>query len=208
MGDVTRQPRIHFDAVILAGGGARRLGGADKPGLMVGGRTLAAAVVAASGEADTVIIVGPERAELRRLRPGRELRFVREEPPGAGPVAALRRGIEEVSAAWVAVLAADLPFLGGYHLQRLLTAVVPAGARTRSGAILVDDAGRPQWLAGCWQTAALRTDLRVYRGQSLRGLFAPLRPAVVALKPDPGEPPPWFDCDSPEDVRRAREWRP
>ncbi|MEU1128793.1 NTP transferase domain-containing protein, partial [Streptomyces sp. NPDC005900] len=28
------------DAVVLAGGGAARLGGADKPGVRVGGRTL------------------------------------------------------------------------------------------------------------------------------------------------------------------------
>ncbi|MYS16776.1 NTP transferase domain-containing protein, partial [Streptomyces sp. SID4982] len=29
-----------YDAVVLAGGGARRLGGADKPGVQVGGRAL------------------------------------------------------------------------------------------------------------------------------------------------------------------------
>ena len=31
-----------YDAVVLAGGGARRLHGADKPGLLVGGRPLVA----------------------------------------------------------------------------------------------------------------------------------------------------------------------
>ena len=35
-----------YDAVVLAGGGARRLNGADKPGLLVGGRSLVAWVAA------------------------------------------------------------------------------------------------------------------------------------------------------------------
>lgn len=202
---------IRFDAIVLAGGQARRLGGADKPGLVVGGRTLATAVLLAAAEADRVIIVGPPRAELRGLRPPGRLRTVQEDPPGSGPVAALRRGITEVSAPWVAVLAADLPFFGGYHLRQLLTAAGAARTGPRRpphGAILVDGTGRPQWLAGCWQTAALRVDLQVYRGTTLRGLFAPLQPATVALNPAPGEPPPWFDCDSPEDLRRARNWPP
>ncbi|MGW7786766.1 NTP transferase domain-containing protein, partial [Streptomyces tricolor] len=36
-----------YDAVVLAGGAARRLGGADKPGLRVGGRALLDRVLAA-----------------------------------------------------------------------------------------------------------------------------------------------------------------
>ncbi len=223
-GAVSRQ----FDAIILAGGRAQRLEGADKPGLIVAGRTLLAAVVSAAAEAGSVIVVGPPRSELSRMRPGGELRFVREEPPGGGPLAALRRGITEVSAPWLAVLSADLPFLRGEHLRHLLAAaaVCQTGPETRAagevdeagevgrprvapfGAVLVDDAGRPQWLVGCWHTAALRDALRVYRGQSLGGLLAPLRPAQVWVDPTAGEPPPWLDCDSPEDLRRARQWRP
>ncbi|MGV9756153.1 NTP transferase domain-containing protein, partial [Streptomyces tricolor] len=38
-----------YDAVVLAGGAARRLGGADKPGLRVGGRALLDRVLAACG---------------------------------------------------------------------------------------------------------------------------------------------------------------
>jgi len=229
-----------FDAVILAGGRAQRLGGTDKPGLIVAGRSLAAAVVSAAAQATTVIVVGPPRPELTRMRPGGRLRFTQEDPPGAGPLAALRRGIAEVSAPWLTVLAADLPFLRGQHLRHLLAVAGacqigpdtraardagPAGevdqadevgqagdadrlgAAARCGAILIDHEGRPQWLVGCWRTTTLRDALRAYHGQSLRGLFAPLRPARVAVEPA-GTPPPWLDCDSPEDLRRARHWRP
>jgi molybdenum cofactor guanylyltransferase len=200
-----------FDAVILAGGRGRRLGGADKPSLVVGGRTLASAVVSAVAEAAQVIVVGPPRQELRALRPG-GLRFVREEPPGAGPVPALRRGIAEVSAPWVAVLAADLPFLRAADLRRLRAAgggtgrgVPRTAVRPLCGAILVDDGGRPQWLASYWRTADLRAAAGTYQGQSLRGLLAPLRPAAVRPGPDSGAPPPWLDCDTDDDLRGARD---
>ena len=78
--------------------------------------------------------------------------------------------------------------------------------RPAAGAVLADDTGRPQWLAGCWPTEALRAASRGYRGGSLRGLLGPLSP--VMLGPSPGQPgpPPWLDCDTEDDVRRARAW--
>jgi len=195
--------------VVLAGGHARRLGGADKPGVLVGGRTLAAWVVSAAARAANVIVVGPERAELRPLRPAGGLRFVREDPPGTGPVDALRRGMAEVAMPWVAVLAADLPFLRAQELDALLTAAQGAvdSASPSSGAILVDAERRPQWLTGCWRTSALLAALGTHRGQSLGGLLAPLRPAELAVRIEAGEPPPWLDCDTPADVRWAQEWQ-
>lgn len=153
--------------------------------------------------AGRVIVVGP-------ARPGLEVRVVREEPPGAGPVAALRVGLEEVKAPWVAVLAADLPFLNGEHVKALLVAardaVVATGASPSPGAVLVDETGREQWLAGCWRTAVLREAIKGYQDGSMRGLFGPLGPVMVRLPADEGGPPPWLDCDTPDDLRRARAW--
>jgi molybdopterin-guanine dinucleotide biosynthesis protein A len=194
-----------FDAVVLAGGRASRLGGVDKPGLRVGTRTLLASVVSAASAAGArrIVVVGPDRPEL----PG-GLAFVREEPPGSGPVPALRRGLAEVSAPTVLVLAADLPFLRARHLRTLLA----ARRGLTSGVIMVDDTGRPQWLAGCWRTAVLRAAIQAYEQNSLHGLLLPLEPA--ALGPAQvgydlaaaTEPPPWLDCDTAEDLARARAW--
>jgi molybdopterin-guanine dinucleotide biosynthesis protein A len=183
--------------MILAGGRGSRLGGHDKPGLVVGDRTLIGSVVAAGTAAGArqVIVVGPQRPGLDGVS------FVGEQPPGAGPVPALRRGLAEASEPWVAVLAADLPFLRAAHLGALLRA-----AAGHHGAVLVDDAGRPQWLVGCWRTGALRHAAAGYDGTSLRGLLGPLTPVLVSLMPAPGEPPPWLDCDTPDDLRRARGW--
>jgi molybdenum cofactor guanylyltransferase len=184
------------ELIVLAGGGARRLGGRDKPGLVVGERTLLESVIAAGAGTRQVIVVGPRRAGIGGVT------FVSEEPPGAGPVAALRRGLAEVTAPWATVLAADLPFLRRPHVGALLRAAASGGA----GAVLADDSGRAQWLAGCWRTAALRQALDGYEGDSLRGLLGPLEPAMVRLDPAPGEPPPWLDCDTPGDLERARNW--
>jgi molybdopterin-guanine dinucleotide biosynthesis protein A len=186
--------------IILAGGRAARLGGADKPGLRVGERTLLESVVAAGTGAGArpIVVVGPDRPGIAGAP-----RFVREQPPGAGPVPALRCGLAELGdVTWVAVLAADLPFLSPADLETLVSA-----AAGRGGAVLVDDAGREQWLAGCWPADVLRRTASGYTGASLHGLLAPLRPAHVAIRPADGEPPPWLDCDTEADLRHARDWQ-
>lgn len=179
-----------YDAVILAGGTARRLRGADKPGLLLGGRPLVGRVAAAVAAAGRVVLVGPPRSELPAAV------VVREEPPGAGPVPALRAGLAVVEAPWAAVLAADLPFLTADDIGALRRL---AGGRT--GAILADDQGRPQWLLGVWRVAGLRAALEVYQGSSLRDLMGPLDPVVV--RSPERRLPAWYDCDTDNDVARA-----
>ncbi|MGW4051032.1 DUF6457 domain-containing protein [Streptomyces sp. NPDC004779] len=75
-----------YDAVVLAGGAARRLGGVDKPGLRVGGRALLDRVLAACAGARLTVVVGDPRPTVRPVR------WTRERPAGTGPVAALAAG--------------------------------------------------------------------------------------------------------------------
>lgn len=196
-----------FDAIVLAGGRGSRLGGAGKPDLVVAGQPLIASVVtaAAAAGAQRVVVVGPDRPGWQVLRPaagGSTLRLVQEQPPEGGPVPALRRGLAEAGAPLIVLLAADLPFLLAPHLRTLLR----AAAAQQAGAVLADDTGRPQWLLSCWRREELARAAAGYRGDSLRGLLAPLAPAVVRLELPPGSPPPWLDCDTPADLARAREW--
>ena len=221
-----------FDAVVLAGGRAARLGGADKPGLVVGQRTLLGSVVSAVTEAGAsrVVVVGPQRPAAPGAATGspgtgspgtgspgtgspgtgsppahsrEQVSYTREDPPGGGPVAALRCGLAEVSAPDIVLLAADLPFLRPVHVTRLLAAL--AGPATR-GAALLDASGRPQWLVSCWSAAVLRAALITYRGNSLRGVLGPLEPVLLPDETAAGEPPPWLDCDTADDLRVARDW--
>lgn len=176
--------------MVLAGGAARRLGGADKPGLVVGGRSLVTRVAAAVAGASRLVLVGPPRPELPRAV------VVQEDPPGGGPVPALRAGLAVTRAPWVAVLAADLPFLTARHVEELRRRT-----GTRPGAVLIDPEERPQWLTGVWRAADLSAALRDYRGGSLRGLMAPLDPVRVRLPAE--DRPAWYDCDTRTDVETA-----
>jgi molybdopterin-guanine dinucleotide biosynthesis protein A len=199
-------PASGFDAVILAGGRGSRAGGVDKPGLVVNGRAMLRSVVEAAcgAGAARVIVVGPQRRDVVRglTGGGERVSFVVEEPRGAGPVAALGAGLAAASARVVVLLAADLPFLRGEHVESLLGAMGEGGA----GAFVVDEAGQPQWLVSCWRAGELRAALRAYEGRSLRGVLGRLGAAPVRWPVSPGEPPPWLDCDTPGDLARARWW--
>jgi molybdopterin-guanine dinucleotide biosynthesis protein A len=204
-----------FDAVVLAGGRGSRLGGADKPGLVVGRQTLLGSVISAviSAGAARVVVVGPERQPA--LTPGTggqaggpgagaaRVRYAQEDPPGRGPAAALRCGLAEVSAPAVVLAAADLPFLRPAHVTGLLASLA---GQAGPGVVPLDASGRPQWLASCWYLAALRGALHGYAGSSLRGLLGPLDPLLLPDETPAGEPPPWLDCDTADDLRRARDW--
>lgn len=187
-----------YAAVVLAGGSARRLGGLAKPTLVLGGRTILQRVLDAVPDAMPRIVVGPAAA------PG--VLAVREEPPGGGPVAALAAGLRLVphTAEQVAVLAADLPFVTPSVIAALRTAALGV-----DGALLVDADGRDQLLLGVWRTPALRAAVAAVdepRGARLHHTMTGLDVVRVSWEVPPGNPPPWWDCDDAEDLRRAEEW--
>src|SRR3954466_1211532 len=92
-----------WDAVVLAGGRARRMGSDDKLLLDVGGRSMLSRVLDAVAGAGRIVVVGPRRAVDVEV----ELVWCREQPEGSGPAAALRAGLEHVEAPLVAVVAGD-----------------------------------------------------------------------------------------------------
>ncbi|RPE33635.1 molybdopterin-guanine dinucleotide biosynthesis protein A [Kitasatospora cineracea] len=187
-----------YDAVVVAGGAGRRLGGADKPALTVGGRTLLDRVLAACADARQTLVVGPERPTERA-----GVRWLREDPPGGGPLAAVAAALPAVTAPRVLLLAADLPFLDAATVRRLLAALDGDGGDRCDGALLVDAGGRDQPLAAAYRTAPLRaarTALGDPAGRPLRGLLAPLR---LTRLPDPAGAA--FDCDTWDELAAARD---
>lgn len=192
---------------MLAGGQARRLGGIDKPGIRLGQRSLVGVVVGAALQAGAgrVVVVGPDRPKLVEELAGAgrvvgraQIDFASEHPPGAGPVPALRAGLDVVAEPWMLLLGADLPFLTAAALGDLIKT-----AGLSCGAVVTDPAGRPQWLVSCWRAADMRAALAGYAGSSLRGLLEPLPHVDVAAVAVPGAPPYWLDCDTPEDLASA-----
>jgi molybdopterin-guanine dinucleotide biosynthesis protein A len=183
-----------YDAVVLAGGSARRLGGVDKPGLVVGDASMLDRVLRAVDGAARVVVAGPCRTTTRPVI------WCREKPPGGGPVAALAAGLIEVTADRVVVLAGDLPFVTPHAVATLLDAT--AG---ENGALLVDFEGRDQLLAGAWRTEALRRALPAEPGGvRLATVLLDLNPVRVAIEQASDLAPPWFDCDTDDDLATAR----
>ena len=182
---------MSVDAILLAGGRASRLGGATKPLLRVGGRTLLRTGVDAvrAAGARRVVVVAPVLDDTL------EVTWAREDPPFGGPVAAIVAALVHVDAEEVFVLACDLPTAG--PAMALLGDPIPEGA---DGACLDD--GRRQWLIGRYRTAALRAAASGVpeggRDASMRALLGGLRVEPVAADPALTR-----DIDTWEDLREA-----
>jgi molybdopterin-guanine dinucleotide biosynthesis protein A len=128
---------VTWAAVVLTGGTGVRLGGRDKATLELAGRSLLDHALTAVAAADEVVVVGPQV-------PAVDARFVREDPPGGGPLAGVAAGVAALAAGHdrVVVLAVDMPGVTAATVARLLAASANGDA-----AWLVDGSGRRQ-LAG------------------------------------------------------------
>ena len=131
---------VSHDAVVLAGGQGRRLGGVSKPDVEVAGRRLLDHALDAAAGARRVVVVGPDSL----TRPG--IPTVMEDPPLGGPVAGIQAGLAHLDAlaapgdeAVVLVLACDVP-LATVAVPRLLIALDSAPGT--DGADAVRPAGR------------------------------------------------------------------
>jgi molybdopterin-guanine dinucleotide biosynthesis protein A len=143
---------MDFDAVVLAGGRGSRLGGVSKAQLRQRGMSLLSLALRATAGARNVIVVGDvERA------PG--YRVARENPPYAGPVAAIAAGLSALgpeSSPLTLVLACDMP--GAVEGVELLLKHT-LDLHLLDGAIAVDANNREQYLLALYSTAALANHL-------------------------------------------------
>lgn len=93
---------------ILAGGLARRLGGADKAALLVHGRSiLERQLEVLGGVASDVFIVANDPARSS----GSGVRVVADVVPGIGPLGGIYTALVSASSPQVLVLACDMPFV-------------------------------------------------------------------------------------------------
>lgn len=159
-------------AILLGGGRASRLGGVDKPALVVDGRTLAERAFEAARGCRPIVAVGPPSL-------GRDgVLLVREDPPFGGPVAAIGAGLAALcdhAPEWMLLLACDLPRAAS--AVALLRSTGPVSDEI-DGIVLVDEHGRDQWLAGRYRVHALRhalSTLGELPGTPMRRLVERLR---------------------------------
>jgi molybdopterin-guanine dinucleotide biosynthesis protein A len=182
-----------FSAVVLAGGTAARLDGADKASLEHAGRTLLEWTLDALIDAVEVVVVGDPVPTTRPVT------FTREDPRHGGPVAALLTGRDALAGrpTTLGVLAVDMPRVTAYTFRRLHEATVG-----HDGAFLTDPDGRRQ-LAGVLDVArldAVRPDHEQQHGMAMRRLLAGLDLVAVPPRGDEGR-----DVDTWADVRDLQD---
>lgn len=138
---------LSWGAVVLAGGGAARMGGTDKAAIEIGGRTLLEHVLGALEAVPEVVVVGDEVPTTRPVT------FTREDPAGGGPAAGLLAGLEAFARVpdLVLVLAVDMPRVTAQTIRRLREAA--EGDTAGDGSVLVDR--RRQHLCAAYRTEAL-----------------------------------------------------
>lgn len=188
--------------VLLAGGLGRRMGGA-KPLALLGGRPLFAHAVAR---------VRPQVASLMlntNAEPDRftshALPLMADAVPGfAGPLAGVLTGMDWAAAqgfTLVASFATDAPFLPLDLVDRLTEAVMRDGAEIACAT----SGGRSHPVFALWPVRlaeALRHTLVV---EELRRMDRWMARYRVAYAEWPGDPDPFFNVNTPEDLAAAED---
>jgi molybdopterin-guanine dinucleotide biosynthesis protein A len=186
-------------AVVLTGGTAARMGGADKASLELHGRTLLDRALAATAAADEVVVVGDA------VRTSRPVTWAREQPPGGGPAAGLLAGLDAFAhpPELVMVLAVDMPRVTRETFARLVAALA-AEPPAHDGALLVDSGGRTQPLCAVYRRTSLvqarPADLETGHGLSVHRLVRGLSLVRVDAVGEESR-----DVDTWDDLRSLRQ---
>jgi molybdopterin-guanine dinucleotide biosynthesis protein A len=189
-------------AAIIAGGPARRLGGATKPLLEIAGRAVADRQLAVLRPIfSRLLVVANDPAPWR----ARGVEVVPDRVAGAGPLAGISAALAAASdQAAVVCLAGDLPFLSPALLRALRDRAPEADA------VAPRPAGRAEPLCARYAVRARATvDARLDGGRlALHELLAELATewlddqTLAALDPEGLS---FFNLNTPDDLRRAEE---
>ncbi len=195
------RPRV--SAAILAGGRARRFGGADKAALRLGAaRVIDRQLAALSGVTDDIVIVGNDPARYATLR----LPVLPDVIPGAGALGGIYTALVRARSDVVLIVACDLPFVSAALLERLVgdltddvDAVIPRSPRGLEPLCAVYHrrcaaSARTRIDRGELQVSDLAREIRV---RELEGA------ALAAYDPDGRL---FVNLNTPHDYARARAW--
>jgi molybdopterin-guanine dinucleotide biosynthesis protein A len=190
--------------VMLAGGQARRMGGADKAFLTLGGETLIARTISrATPQVDELLINA--YGDPARFA-GFGLPVIADSIGGfLGPLAGILTAFEWMRAnrpetRWLASFACDCPFFPRDMVERLI-----AKAQSENAAVaMAASGGRHHPVFAVWSAAIPATFQNVLNDQGLRkmddfvSLFANTQ---LGFASDPVDP--FFNINTPDDLARA-----
>jgi molybdopterin-guanine dinucleotide biosynthesis protein A len=186
--------RTDTTALILAGGQARRMGGADKGLLDCGGRPLIEHVLARVAPWVAVVLISANRNLDQYRRLGHPvLEDARGDYPG--PLAGIARGLERCATNWLWVVPCDAPLIDARLLARLADACREPGV---SAAVPLEG-GRMHTTFVLLHRDALAS-LLTYMKQDGRAVHAWLR-SLPAAEVECNDHPEWFfNLNTPEDL--------
>ena len=195
---------LGVSAAILAGGRARRLGGADKASLAVGrARIIDRQLAALAAVADDIRIVGHDPSRYAGLG----VRVIPDAIADAGPLGGIYSALLDARHDRVLVLACDLPFVTAALLARLVEE-----SRTASDvdAVVPRSARGLEPLCALYRTrcAAAARDRIAQGALQVSGLLG----AVTTRILEPGALAPYDEgalfenVNTPHDHERARGW--
>jgi molybdopterin-guanine dinucleotide biosynthesis protein A len=191
--------------VLLAGGLARRLGGADKGLLRVGGSSILQRTIAClSAQLDGLVLNA--NGDPARFS-GLGIPVVPDSIPGfPGPLAGLLAGMEwaadhHPACRWILTAPTDCPFLPADLLARLAE---PLGGGHQAEIVLARSAGRLHPVIGLWRVALRGKLRRAILEEELRKVEAwtgRCDTAIVDFDTTPHDP--FFNVNTPEDLALA-----
>lgn len=193
-------------AIVLAGGRATRLGGADKPLQMLGSKPLIGYVVSALAPQSVALVINANGDAARLAALGAPV-VPDELPDFPGPLAGILAGLDHLAAQrpeleFAVSAATDTPFLPDDLIARLHAARL--AARAEIAIARSDNIVHPTF--ALWPIR-LRTDLReALVEEDLRrvtGFFARHPCAYADWGIEPFDP--FFNINTPDDLQRAEE---
>jgi molybdopterin-guanine dinucleotide biosynthesis protein A len=190
--------------LILAGGQARRMGGADKAFLRLSGETLIARAIARARPQAGELIINAN-GDLKRFE-GLGCEIIADRIGGfLGPLAGILSGFEWIrrnrpNARWLASFACDCPFFPADMVERLV-----AEAQNRDLPIAIAASGeRHHPVFAVWSASLLVTSESVLHGQGLRKMddfVAKFPNARVVFPSTPVDP--FFNINTRDDLALA-----
>jgi molybdenum cofactor guanylyltransferase len=188
-------------AVILAGGLARRMDGAQKPLLALGGRRLIDHVVDRARAQNLDVVVNLHAVTPEVAAPFAGLPLIADAIPGhAGPLAGILAALDYAEGfGSVLSLPCDTPFLPDDLADRLSE----AARKTRDGLACAASGGRVHPVVGLWPVS-LRENLRRALVEGVRGVGQFQRRFDCATVEWPTKPrDPFMNVNTPEDLAQA-----
>ena len=197
---VTSDVELRVSAAILAGGRARRFGGANKAALKIGSaRIIDRELAALSGVADDIRIVARDSNGVNGLG----VRVIADAIPDAGPLGGIYSALLDARHDRVLVLACDLPFVS----RELLSRIASAGDDRDDGVMPRSSRGLEPLCAWYHRRAAAAIRAQIERGHlSIHTLVDVLRVRELgpdALAPFAGDEA-FENVNTPHDYARAR----